>query len=475
MSLLPFVVVTLAAGALSLLTRRDPRLSAAIAAAGLLAALVAASTIRDELSLFVGGVELAGSEGARTFLVLGTLTSGLLAIVAAATGWSRELPGAALLMLAAIGVTAGATDPTVALLAAGLSAVPAAVPLAATVGERAHRVAATEMRALTVATALGIVAVAVVAGPLGAATGEVGADPRVTRPVLGLAVVAVAVATAVRLGVIPFHLRVARIADVAPVPALALTLAWSPAVFAGVAIGWTDVWVRGPGVTFPVEQAVIVLAAAAAIVFGTAAALLHDDLEHVVAYSVVADAGLLLLAFAALDLSAAPAAATWLLAFVVGKSALAGWAAAVRGRLGRGRLSELAGWAREAPALGIALALIAIAQLGWPGAAVFTARRDLTEAAVGGIPGVLLLVASMAAVVVHGRLLAVGLVVAAPRARPPAERRSPAASPRRDRVRDGLFDAAVAGWDRHRSAAAAASVIGLAALALAVASGLVAA
>jgi NADH:ubiquinone oxidoreductase subunit 2 (subunit N) len=472
MSLLPFVVVTVVGGSLSLLARRERRLSAAIGALGLLAALVAASTIRDEPPLLLGGLPLAGTAEARVLLGVGTLTSGLLALVAAATRWSRELPGASLLVLGTIAMAAGTTDATLAVLAATLSAVAAAIPVVAAAGERSVAVAARELRALTVAAVAAIVAVALVGGPLRAASTAVGSDPAVISALLGLGLVGIAVAAAVRLGAIPFHLRVAPIADVAPTSALPLVLAWSPAAFAGVGLGWLDAAVRAPGLSLPVEQALVVVVAGATIGFATAAALLHDDLGHVVAYSIVADAVVLLLAFAALDGSAVAAAQGWLLGLVVVKSGLAGWAAVVRSKVGRNRVSELSGWARTAPVLAIGLVAVAVAGLGWPGAAVFEARRTLADAAVGGLGSALVLLVSMAGVVVPARLLAVGLAPSGGRAAPAADRRAGIAR-RTVAGRGRWLGVALGAWDRYRPMTADGSVVGLAAVALAVSSGVV--
>ena len=63
------------------------------------------------------------------------------------------------------------------------------------------------------------------------------------------------------------------------------------------------------------------------------AASIQDDLEHVVGYTIIADAGIAILGLAALDPAAWEPARTWILVFVTVRSAFAAWAVAVRGRV----------------------------------------------------------------------------------------------------------------------------------------------
>jgi NADH:ubiquinone oxidoreductase subunit 2 (subunit N) len=461
MSVLPFLVVTVASGSLSLFLRREARLSAAIGAVGLLAALVAVSTIRPEPATVVAGVGLAGSELVRLFLGLAAAAGLALVVVAAATTWLASLPGATLLTLGGVALALATSDvPTAvaAVTAAAIAGILAALPGRAVAG--ALPVAAWELRAFVVAGSLAIVAPAVVAG-----TGD-----RIDGPILGLAYLALAGATAIRLGAIPFHLRAARVADRAPDVALPLVMAWAPAAFALVALGWVGAAVSPLGEPLPAERAIVLLTAGASILLGTGAALLHDDLEHVVAYSIVADAGVALLALAAVDPPAAEPARAWLLAFVVSKSALAAWAAAAHGAYGRNRLGELSGWARRAPLLGLALAAVAVAGIGWPGMAVFEARRDLVALAIGGPLGLLLLVGSLASIAIYARLLAVGLATPGSTVRGAAPWIPEKAPPLTRQLRSAVPDA-VALWTAYRGLVATAAVLALAALAVAIGGG----
>ena len=75
---------------------------------------------------------------------------------------------------------------------------------------------------------------------------------------------------------------------------------------------------------------VVLAIAIASIVLASVAAFIQDDIEHVVGYAIIGDAGVVLLAVAALDPAAWAPARTWILAFVVARSAFAAWAAATR-------------------------------------------------------------------------------------------------------------------------------------------------
>ena len=87
----------------------------------------------------------------------------------------------------------------------------------------------------------------------------------------------------------------------------------------------------------------VIVVALASIALGGLAAILHDDLEHVLGYSIVQDAGVVLLAFATLQPDGSPAARDWLVASAALTSALAGWIAISRWTFGAHRVSELRG------------------------------------------------------------------------------------------------------------------------------------
>ena len=86
--------------------------------------------------------------------------------------------------------------------------------------------------------------------------------------------------------------------------------------------------------------------AIASIVLAAIAACVQDDLEHILGYSIIGDAGVVMLALAALDPEAWAPARTWILAFVVARSAFAAWAAGdPRTAFWTGRVADLRGWA----------------------------------------------------------------------------------------------------------------------------------
>ncbi len=464
MTLLPFLVLAFGAGALSLLTRPTPRASIGIGLVGLVLAGMAAGAIRDEAPFLIAGGSLAGTDFARLYLTLGCIVGLLLSIVALATTWPRSLPGASLIGLGAAGLALGLADAGTAVAATtGGAVVGILVTVAAPTSERGLIVSIRELRAVVVAGTLALAGAAVVAGPLGGL--------RVDPAILGIAYLAFVLAVAIRLGAIPFHVWAARVADAAPALGLPLVMAWGPAAFTVVALTWIDGAIAPMGAPLGAERGLVALVGLASIALGTAAAIAHDDLEHVVGYSIVADAGVALLGLAALDPAAWAPTRTWLLAFVVTKSAFAAWAAAILSRYGTRRLSELGGWARRSPMLLVALMAIAVATIGWPGLAAFAARGSLIDLVLDGPLALFTLVASLAGVVVYGRVLLAGLappghaVDAAAAGRPsrPAGRpRGPSPS---------LHGDAIDAWIANRGLIAAAGVLALSGLALAVAGG----
>ncbi|MEX2011043.1 MAG: proton-conducting transporter membrane subunit, partial [Chloroflexota bacterium] len=320
---------------------------------------------------------------------------------------------------------------------------------------------ARELRALVVGGALGRAATAAVAGPLAAV--------RLNPELIGLAYLAFAVAVAIRLGAVPFHLWAARVADAAPEVGLPLIMAWSPAAFAAVALAWSDGAVAPLGQSLGLERGLIIVIGAISIGLGTAAATAHDDLEHVVGYSIVADAGIILLGIAVLDPAAWEPTRIWLLAFVAGKSAFAAWAAAMRATFGTNRLRELRGWARRAPILALALVAIVVAGVGWPGMAVFAARLSLITLAVDGPLATALLAAALGSLLYYGRLFVTGLLPPGPVVLAAADKRAP--DPVDFRGRFAFLDDARVRWSANRAAIAGAVVLVLASVAIAVSGG----
>ncbi len=438
MSVLPFLAVAFGFSAASLLLRRWPPASVAVGLAGLVASIGAAILIRpDELA--IAGGSIAGSDYGRLFLLLGTWTSLGLVLIGLATSLPRNLAGTLLAGLGAAGLALSLPDPTTAVIAAiagGLAGI--LITLRDEPSGEGVAVATRELRAIVVAGAFVLLATAWMSRPLG----SLAEDPAV----FGLAYVAVAVGVAMRFGAIPFHLWAARVADSAPEIALPLLMAWGPAALAVVALAWIDssiVPVLPISGDLPAERTVVIAIGLACLILGAIAAWIQDDLEHVVGYATVQDAGIVILAFAALDPGVWPASRTWIIVLLAARTAFAAWAVVVRARFGTRHIDDLDGWARRSPVLGVALAGIAVASVGWPGLAAYEARADVIRFAVDGPIQTVSLLAVFLPLLYYGRLFVIGLArpgeaIAAvpddrPRrvtpARPPATGPGPVADP----------------------------------------------
>ncbi len=402
MSLIPFLAIAFGAGGLTLLTRRAPRLSIAIGLLGLAAALVAAFAIDPRDRLEVSGGALAASDFQRLFLILSTTSGLLLAIVGLAGVWQRNLAAAMLGGLGALGLGLALPDPLAGLpatVSAGIVGVLVALRVPAeTAGVRS---AGRELRTVGLAGAFAILAAALVAGP--------GGPIALSNETLGLAYLAMVVAVAVRFGAIPFHARLARLTETAPGTALPLLAAWAPAGFAAVALVWIDRWVSPLALPLPAERSLVVGIGLLCLLLGAVAATIQDDLEHVVGYSVVQDAGFVMLALAVLDISAWEPARTWLLIFVIVKSAFAGWAVAMRIAFGTTRLDELGGWLRRAPLLAVALAALVVATVGMPGLLVFDVRSRIADLALPAPLAIVAVLGGLASLAYYARIAWVGL------------------------------------------------------------------
>jgi formate hydrogenlyase subunit 3/multisubunit Na+/H+ antiporter MnhD subunit len=152
----------------------------------------------------------------------------------------------------------------------------------------------------------------------------------------------------------------------------------------------------------------------ASVILGGLAAMVHDDIEHVLGYSILQDAAVAVLAFASLDPTVVAAARNWLVASATVKTALAAWASVVRNTYGGHRLDDLGGWARHSPALGVAFAGILVAAIGLPNMALFQARTDLVEGALPGIGAAIALVIAVMPAIYLGRIAIAGLAPVSP-------------------------------------------------------------
>jgi hydrogenase-4 component B len=401
-TVLPVLAIAFGAAAASLLTRHNRRTSAWVGIIGLAAVAGAAARISTTDSLTIGGSALAGSDYLRLFALLGSLVSVSLAVLGLAAGSHRNAPG---VLLAGIGTAVLAlalTDARIAVLAAtagGLVGI--LVTIAAPATARSVVVASRELRALAVAGLLAILATAWIGRPLG----ELGAVPEV----FGFAYLGFAAAVAIRFGAVPFHFWAARLADAAPDITLPMLMAWGPAAFAVVALAWADQSVAPLLLPLTAERVAVVAVGAASAVLGMLAAAIQDDLEHVVGYTIIADAGIAILGLAALSTDAWEPARTWILVFVTVRSAFAAWAVAVRGAFRTRRISELGGWAVRAPLLAVTLGVIALAAVGWPGLVAWEARASLVDLTIAGPIGLVVMLSGVAQLAIYGRLLVVGL------------------------------------------------------------------
>ncbi len=440
------IAVALAGGlGATLLGPRRPVAAGWLGLAGAGACFLLALALGGGDALHVGGIVLAGSSGLRLVALGWSATSLLLGVVARDTGGTGSTVGPSLIAMGASILAMASTEPgpAFAALAAGGVAAVLAPTFASWLADRDE-----PPPAGLAARAVGATAGAGLAGALVAAWGRspvgpfgsgaiAGVDDPAFRFAVGLAVLAMIGTVVVRSGAIPAHLWAARfIGSVSPL-AIPASLAWGSAAFTLVALGWSTSAASASGAAMDdAGRLLVVLIALASILLGGLAAILHDDLEHVLGYTIGQGAGVALLAFAALGPDATRAARDWLVATAATTSALAGWIAVSRWAFGAHRVSELHGWARRSPALAAAAAVIVIGWVGLPGMAIFDARVALAGSALPGLPGTLLTVVALSPLVALGRILVAGVSQPAPEV---------AATPR-DRV--GLLVTPSGGWSR---------------------------
>jgi NADH-quinone oxidoreductase subunit N len=402
MSLLPFLLLT-SIGVVAVIAARDrERLATGIGIAVLALSVIAAAIIKPGQSIAIGASGIATTEYLRVFLMLAAMAALLMAVVGEATERRRDAPVVALGILATCALALSLPDARIAVLAATAGgAFGALVALVPDAGRTGATVGTRVLRATAVAGTMAIAATAWIGRDLS----ELAAQPIV----FGLAYLAFALAVAIRFGAIPAHTWAARLTDAVPETTLPLVTAIAPAALAIVALAWADASVAPLALDLTSVRFVVLAVAIASIILASIAALIQDDIEHIVGYAIVGDAGVVLLAVAALDPAAWAPARTWILAFIVARSAFAAWAAATRATFGTGRLLDLRGWAVRAPILAVILAIVVVASIGLPGLAAAEARGQLITLVLDGPVAYVVMLGTLSPLLYYGRLFAIGV------------------------------------------------------------------
>ncbi|HUQ43246.1 MAG TPA: proton-conducting transporter membrane subunit [Candidatus Limnocylindria bacterium] len=417
MNLLLLASVAIGAGLATIFfSGTKPRAALAVGIAGSLAVLVVALAMPTEESLQIGGVGLVSTPLVRGMAVAWSAGLAVLGLLEVAIGGRPTVVGPALVGIAVATAALATKDPasSVAALAAGGVAGVVIPGLSGWLDgpESPSRLPTTSRGSLAVLGS-GLIGLAAIgwaaspAGPLEGGAGEGLGDPGV-RLASGLALLAMVVAVAFRSGLIPLHVWAARFMEGVSPLAIPAAFAWGSAAFVLVALDWSQVFL-GPDAAGDVESALIIGLSLLSLVLGGLAAMVHDDIEHVLGYSILQDAGIALLAFASLEPEVAAAARNWLVASATVKTGLAAWAAVVRATYGGHRLEDLGGWARHSPVLGLSFAALLVAAIGLPGMALFDARASLISSAMPGVGAVVtILIAAMPAIYL-GRIASAGL------------------------------------------------------------------
>ncbi|HEU0243455.1 MAG TPA: hypothetical protein VFQ75_06075 [Candidatus Limnocylindrales bacterium] len=355
----------------------------------------------------------------RLVIALWALDAALIVFVAWLAGGLAGLRGllpAMLLSIVGGAVAFAATNLTLGAAAAGATGLVALVVLLAWRDPTGIPASSRELRTTVISTVLLMAAIVVAPLAAGLRVGDatnggslVTTEASQGVPALvGLLVLAVALAVAIRLGAIPFHLRVPQLTDVAPPISLPLLLAWVPVPLAVVGLATVDLLLSSLAVPLGSEQLIIVAVAIVTLTGASLAAFLQDDLRHTTGYLVIADGAFVLLGFAALSPDVWGPARTWLVAVAATKTALATWAAVMEGRFMTRHIPDLRGWIRRSPLLGAGLLLTTIATFGLPGWAAFQARATLAQLTAAPPLDTVLVVLAFLTLPTYLRLLGVG-------------------------------------------------------------------
>jgi hypothetical protein len=241
---------------------------------------------------------------------------------------------------------------------------------------------------------------------LGSGAGTAGSGE--SGAVIGLLTLAGTGAVAMRYGVLPFHLRIPRLTDVVPPISLPLLLAWIPLPLAVAGIAAVDNLVAPLALPLDGERAIVIFVASITLIGAALAAFVQDDLRHTTGYLVIADAGILVLAVAALDPAAWGPTRAWVVTLAATKTALAAWAAVTEERFETRSIPDLRGWMRRSPLLAFGLVVTTVATFGLPGWVAFEARDSIAGLVVDGFGAVVLVLLGWLTLPTYLRLIVLG-------------------------------------------------------------------
>jgi NADH:ubiquinone oxidoreductase subunit 2 (subunit N) len=373
-----FVVVSIGSAALALLTRGDRRISLVAAFGGLVACVVIALLLDEGTNTPVVGGSLVATAFLRWFLVIGSLGALAACLVALATRWQRDLPAATLAALGGCALALSIDEPPVALMAATAAGALGLISLATPYGQAgASRLMLGYLNGIVVSGGIAVIAAAWLIGRSGPLTFDTVAG--------GAAAFAMALALGIRMAAVPFHAPAARVVRAAVPLGIPLLLGFLPVLLFLVALSWTHRVLLPQPVDLDTVRFVIAVVGTGSLLLGGLGTLGRsaesDDVEHVISYGIVQDAGMFLLAFAAFDASVWREARMWSLYFLASKVGLAALLAALLATRGTASIRSLEGWARRSPILAIALVGAVAAGLGLPGLDSWDARFAIVRSA----------------------------------------------------------------------------------------------
>jgi NADH:ubiquinone oxidoreductase subunit 2 (subunit N) len=373
-----FVIIAIGSAALALLTRSDRRLALVAGFGGLVACVVAALLLDEAANADVVGGSLVATGFLRWFLVIGSLGALAACLVALATRWQRDLPAATLAALGGCALALSIESPPVALLAATAAGAVGLISLATPQAEAgASRLMLGYLYGIVVSGAIAVIAAAWLIGQRGPLQFDTLAG--------GAAALAMALALGIRMAAVPFHAPAARVVRAAVPLGIPLLLGFLPVLVFLVALSWTHRVLLPQPVDLDTVRVLVAFAGAGSLLVGGLGTLGRsretDDVQHVISYGIVQDAGFFLLAFAAFDASVWREARMWSLYFLASKVGLAAWLAAILATRGSASIPTLDGWARRSPLLAVALVGAVAAGLGLPGLDSWDARFAIIHSA----------------------------------------------------------------------------------------------
>ncbi len=210
-------------------------------------------------------------------------------------------------------------------------------------------------------------------------------------PLLIIALITTVIGFGFKIAAVPFHFWAPDVYEAAPAPSAAFIASGSKVASFFIFFQFVVVGFAGAEGTFALRPhfiagwvPVLAIVAVASMVLGNLVAIVQTSVRRLLAYSTIAHAGYMLLAFLAHSQQSLAALLYYVITYALATLGAFGVLAVVEQQTGGDRLSNFEGLSRRAPLLSLCLAIFLLSLAGIPPLAGFFGKFYIFVSAVSG-------------------------------------------------------------------------------------------